>query len=573
MNNSYLIPSYFFDNGNKVQNIAVYRNGTVMDTAGAKKGLFGWEFINKQIETIWLCEGVWDWLVMDEILFYLKKKKDLAIGVPGAGVFKQEWIQFFQDKKVHILFDNDDAGKNGSYRIHNLLVPSVKFISHLHWNPKLNDGYDIRDFYIDNDKKPLRTITNIRHHLKEFPRQVEGNVEDSIVLNKKEELQYTGKRISHENVYKVFKKWLHLPNNEMIDIMFGSVIANRLEGDPLWIFFVAPSGGTKTELLMSMSEAPEIEVISTLTPHTLVSGMVMDGGIDTSLLPKLDGKVVIIKDFTAILNMNKIHRDEIFGILRDAYDGEFNKPFGNGQWKRYKSKFGIIAGVTPAIEKFIVENISMGERFLRYNIPMDNSIQGRKQYIRRAITNTTNELKMRQDLKEISNKVLDYDYKIMPDIPNKIHEKIICLSHFVCMARGYIDRDKFTKEVVSCPYVEVGTRIAKEIVKLCYGIGMFKGIRKIGMEEYNIAKSIAKSSVLAKHELIIKYIYGRNNTPTTSKEISDIVGLPPLMIDRIIQDLFLNKVLEKYEKKSAFNFSWRIEKDSLDLIEESGIYE
>ena len=90
---------------------------------------------------------------------------------------------------------------------------------------------------------------------------------------------------------------------------------------------------------------------------------------DHSLLPKLDGKVLVIKDFTALLNMPREARQQILGDLRDAYDGNAAKAFGTHvETRRYTSKFGIMAAVTGAIDKHAAVMQQLGERFLKLRL-------------------------------------------------------------------------------------------------------------------------------------------------------------------------------------------------------------
>ncbi|GAG47595.1 unnamed protein product, partial [marine sediment metagenome] len=103
-------------------------------------------------------------------------------------------------------------------------------------------------------------------------------------------------------------------------------------------------------------------------------------------------------DFTTILNMHHDNRDEIFGILRDAYDGSITKHFGNGIVRRYKSTFGIIAGVTPAIELYTEEHTALGERFLRYKIRIPTGAEYQQNILMKAVTNIGHENEMRRVL-------------------------------------------------------------------------------------------------------------------------------------------------------------------------------
>ena len=71
----------------------------------------------------------------------------------------------------------------------------------------------------------------------------------------------------------------------------ATAISICLPGDPVWLFIIAPAGSSKTELLRSFT-GNLIFSLSTITPQTLISGL--KGVKDADLLPKLDGKVLII---------------------------------------------------------------------------------------------------------------------------------------------------------------------------------------------------------------------------------------------------------------------------------------
>jgi hypothetical protein len=46
-----------------------------------------------------------------------------------------------------------------------------------------------------------------------------------------------------------FKRWLYLPDAAALLAVLGTVAANRMGGDPLWLLLIGPPGGGKTELL------------------------------------------------------------------------------------------------------------------------------------------------------------------------------------------------------------------------------------------------------------------------------------------------------------------------------------
>ena len=108
-----------------------------------------------------------------------------------------------------------------------------------------------------------------------------------------------------QEVEEVFKKHLLLEDINIIKVVLATVFANKVKGDPLWLLIIAPPSSAKTEIISSLNGLPEIYPLSSLTAHTLVSGMV--GDKDQSLILELDGKILALKDFTSVLS---IHREQ-----------------------------------------------------------------------------------------------------------------------------------------------------------------------------------------------------------------------------------------------------------------------
>ena len=98
--------------------------------------------------------------------------------------------------------------------------------------------------------------------------------------------------------------WLYLEDDTFIDVGLATVVGHKFGGDPIWLFLIAPSGSAKTEFLRALT-TDRVHHLSALTPNTFVSGLNQPGKKDPSLLPLLDGKVLVIKDFTAVLSENQ----------------------------------------------------------------------------------------------------------------------------------------------------------------------------------------------------------------------------------------------------------------------------
>ena len=95
--------------------------------------------------------------------------------------------------------------------------------------------------------------------------------------------------VSLSDVHAAFAHWLELPPadqgppHESVDVALATVIANRMDGDPLWMFLVAPPSGGKTEVIRSLDDVADVYPLSSLTAQTFASGFERKGA-ETSLL-------------------------------------------------------------------------------------------------------------------------------------------------------------------------------------------------------------------------------------------------------------------------------------------------
>lgn len=535
----------------KLEDLRIYKDGKFMSTSTCKTGL--WNHLAvvgsaEPIQTIYLCEGEWDGMAMDEVIRVGAVPSSAAVAVPGANVLKPHWVPYFKGRDVVALYDHDKAGKEGTVKCYNALKPIARTLRFIHWPEETPDGYDLRDLWTST-RHPGKTIQFINEHLRDTPtgevEKLHGDMTSQVMV-------FDGAGLDYQAVYERYANWLHLPDLSILDVLFGSIIANRLQGDPVWLFLVAPPGMTKSELLQSFTNAKGIDAISTLTAHTLVSGATMAGGYDPSLIPQLDQKVLIIKDFTTVLNMNQQSREEVFGDLRDAFDGEYRKPFGNGIRRTYQSKFGIVAGVTPAIDLVLEGEVALGERFLRCQVTLPEGIEGHIAYLRKAAQNVAQEEVMRKELKQAAEECLNFQFDADVNIPDAMQEQIISMAVMVAMMRGMVPRDKYTKEIIAQPYVEIGTRLTKQLSKLLLGICMFRRKMIPTEDEMVIVRRIARNTIPYKVSSLVQCVQTSFPIGTFgTRALGELSKLPQITIQRHVESCRMLGILDKVEEVSA----------------------
>jgi len=338
-----------------------------------------------------------------------------------------------------------------------------------------------------------------------------------------------------------YRKWLYLENDDttFIEVAIAATLDRELPGDPVWLFLVAPSGAIKTETIRSLSGYPRSYSLDTLTPATLVSGLTKNDK-DTGepvpiagILKHLDGKTLLIKDFTTILSSADDIRMSIYGQLRAAYDGYFEKAFGTLPHPiRIHATFGMVAGVTPAIDKYSKMTNVLGARFLMIRQSPDPLKAARA-----ASRNTGQEAEMRAQL---AGSCADYisrlDFSKVPQILGEQEEQLIRIGCYVALMRTPVFARYHQGSLYDMDLVEpeVPTRISKQLLKLGQLLAVLRRHDGVLEEDFKTLRRVAKDSAKPKRQRIID-AYAELGW-TTYMNVSDITGRTRGMYYQTVQN-------------------------------------
>lgn len=553
------------------RNIARYQIGKKMySTSGARPGLFA-PLKLRNTQTVYINEGPWDAAALSECT------QDDCYATAGVGNFTREASEHFIGKDIIVIGDKDainpvtgkSPGNSGVAKTGAMLSGTAGSLQYLHWPSNIPaDGYGIRQLLRDL-KDHKKVFSFVRDNLKPDP-PVDDTAASSTTMP-----AYSGNELNRADVLVEYRKWLYLSNPEVLDVLYGAAFANQINIDPLWLFIVGPPGSCKTELLQSISEAKRMEGATTMTPQALVSGS-NNTTADPSLIPKLNGKTLIIKDFTTILTMNPQARDEIFGILRDAYDGKIEKWFGNGAHRLYHSKFGILAAVTSKIEELASTNSALGERFIKYRFKAPGKVDVGREAIKASLQGVLTGSPMRTALKEIGKKVLARSIKPteIPTPDAATAERLLLLAQFVACLRGVVTRDKYSGNVLTKPQAEVGTRLSKQFCALAMGISVYKRDATITRETMDTIVTVGKDTAPDRVEEIIRQLYilstHDKDSAFTVNEIAERTRLPAGTISYMLQDMNMLHLV-KHERGERIS-KWRLDQGVRNIIEKVGLY-
>jgi hypothetical protein len=361
-----------------------------------------------------------------------------------------------------------------------------------------------------------------------------------------------------DKLLAVFREHLYLPDPSPVQIVLGTVVANLLPGDPVWLLLVGPPSSGKTELLAPLSALGYVHEVSTFTHAGLLSGSrSRRPGATGGLLAEL-GKfgIIVCKDFTSLLSEAPQTRSELLAALREIYDGSWRRQIGadGGRTLAWKGKAGLLAAVTETIERHTADIGAMGERFIFYRMPpLDD--EERLEQARAAANNAGRQQEMRAELAKAVGEFLDevQTPSEPPALTAEEMEALVMLADLATRCRSPVERDPRDREIELVPQAEAAARMQAVLVQLV------RGLRVIGVDNRDIgqlAGQAALDSMTKARRAIVELLLGlpRMITPT-SANIADTLGMPTPVVSRTLQDLAAHRVVERHADRPSHRWA------------------
>ncbi|HST24417.1 MAG TPA: hypothetical protein VLJ76_00345, partial [Gaiellaceae bacterium] len=355
-------------------------------------------------------------------------------------------------------------------------------------------------------------------------------------------------------VHAAFDELLFLPDHDAVNVALSGVVANYATGDAVWPLLVGPPGCGKSEIVSSITSAPGVWSLSSLTPQTLLSGFERkEGSGPASLLLKIGSfGILAFKDLTTVLTMHREARAAIIGQLREVADGRCEKSFGNGLHVEWKGKLGLVAGVTPVIDEQHAFLAVMGERFLLFRMPE----VARRDISRRSLSRRGHEPELRDRIQAAVGDFLEQHRECgRLDLPDEFTEPLITLADIVTRARSGVARDGYSRDLLYLPEPEAPTRLAKQLAQLA------AAALRIGVgpaETWRLVCKVGWDSVPAVRHAVIKQL-AQADEPLVMAEIEQATGLPQKTTQRVVEDLVALKLAAR-EKDAG---KWRVSQSEI----------
>lgn len=356
--------------------------------------------------------------------------------------------------------------------------------------------------------------------------------------------------LSLEDAHKVFLRWLGSDYDlGALDAMLATAAVERLDGDPIWLLIISGSGNAKTETVQALDGINAIITSTISSEGALLSATSVKektkhatGG----LLRKIgDRGVMVIKDVTSVLSMNRDMRAMVLGALREVYDGRWSRNVGTdgGRTLEWAGRIVVIGAVTTKWDQSHDVISSMGDRFVLLRM---DSTTGRQAAGRQAISNTGCEILMREELSEAVAGVMAGMRKPTIVISPEETNLLLAAADIVTLSRTGVEYD-YRGDVIDAHAPEMPTRFAKQLAQVVRG-GVTIGMAR--PDALRLAIRCARDSMPPLRLMILDDVAA--NPGTTTAEVRKRLGKPRATVDRQLQALHMLNVLEVEEESSEW---------------------
>jgi Fe-S cluster biosynthesis and repair protein YggX len=311
-------------------------------------------------------------------------------------------------------------------------------------------------------------------------------------------------------------------DDEIIEIALSQILDPMFDGELAWMFLIAPPSWAKTVILVSIHDPKWTELLDSITDKTFFTGKTKvdpktkeDIPIE-GLLPKLNRRTLLIKEFTTILMSGEEQRKSIFGQMRAIYDCHYSQAFGSFDYAKVPEtwkhiRMGFFAGCTPYIDKYSVLNAALGERYLKIRMKEPDRLAAIR-YAR--LSSQDKEQKAKQLQKKVKRFIANLKIpERFEQPPDDIANALDYLSEFTVQVRAPVEKEIFAYGNINYEYPdnkELGTRLVQQLVRKGWALTVVCGT-DFNEHIYSLLFRIALDTLLPSRKEMVLFLYKRKD--------------------------------------------------------------
>lgn len=383
------------------------------------------------------------------------------------------------------------------------------------------------------------------------------------------------------NYHNVEEKVLKLlPNSQTALKLVLAVAVSAYYSNPvmLWLLLVGVPSSGKTDIVRLIKDSSVAYYLDNLTQNAFISGERANKNNKVyDLLPLIDKKCLIIKDWTAIFSLDEKMTKKLLGDFVGIYDKEFTKFSSRRGNVSYSSAFSQLGCITPATLNRHTNYMNMvGPRFLCYTMPQTSSdAEGQSyQIIFSNIDRSLIEREARVYVSSYVNQLIQTTPEIKP-LSEEVKQYLKLAAKLMSNCRGIVllqsasfkneeGEDVKYYEVLDTQ-IEEPWRAVQQLMSLGKYLAFVTGKDEIGVEELAIIKEVVISSMPADRSQALRVIKEHGGI-ITAKELSDLSDKSTKTSRRLLDELVALKTLEKDRGTGNIAADYRIADQFKDFL-------
>lgn len=346
----------------------------------------------------------------------------------------------------------------------------------------------------------------------------------------------------------------------------------------IWLLLVGVPSSGKTDMVRLVKDADITYYLDNLTQNAFISGERSSKSNKVhDLLPLLDKKCLIIKDWTSIFSLDEKMTKKLLGDLVGIYDKEFTKFSSRRGNITYSSAFSQLGCITPATLNKHTQYMNMvGPRFLCFTMPLTTFDAEDKSY--QSIFSGNDRSLVEKEARLYVSSYLNQLIKQTPAIKPFSQE----VQHYLKMAaklmsncRGIVLLQSATfknDEGEDIRYYEVldvqieePWRAVQQLASLAKYLAFVTDKDEVGVEELEIIKEVVISSMPADRSQALRVIKEHGGV-ITAKELSDLSEKSTKTSRRLLDELSALKALEKIKGSGNVAADYKIMDQFKDFL-------
>ncbi len=281
-------------------------------------------------------------------------------------------------------------------------------------------------------------------------------------------------------LFECLRAYLHLETVDHVLFALAVAVAARLDGgDPLWGLIIGPPSSGKTEAVRMLDSVAD-EHPDEVTAPSLLSwprGTAKDPK-PVGILARLPSPgLLTVADFSTVLaTSDRGGRDQLFALLRRAFDGAVSRDLGNSPRPlTWRGRLTLLAACTPIIDSYSSHADALGPRWLYCRVDAQDT-DTKRATGRKALSAGRLGQRRSRAAHLAAGIVRDALARVPTALDTAMGEQILDAAIVACYGRAAVEREGYgRREISSMAVIEEPPRLTGQLdllARALLGLGM-----------------------------------------------------------------------------------------------------